>query len=367
MDSLISMEDFNPELIVLEKPKSNKHGGSVIPVKYDCPTRGKIRLLLKTPRAPLPYGVSQFPRADDVKEGEEGKIKYNLNVSYEGFKDKFKGEEKIGVWFDKFKKLETVLVDKLYKGRKLYLGDDKLTKEIIKYNLFSMVKHSKNKDKEITDEYCPTTSFKLPRYVIEPEKKPKGKSDKDHAAGEDAGVSSVKSRFGTKVHDKDGHEITLTDSNLRELFPPRTDIRAVISCSSIWNISGRLSMSWRAEQVKLYPNTSALSYAFGKDSDDEEPEADEAPAKSRPVASLAAADSEDDVEVKAKPAPAPVAPVPVVAEKKVAEKPVKGKGKAAAAVVVPPPAPVKPVSEDEDDGEDDGEDDEDEDDDEGDE
>lgn len=271
MENIISIEEFDPKNIVLNNPTKNTHGGTVIPVHYQCPRRGKIPFIIKLPRCDLPYGVSQFPTADKVEKGKESSVNYSLNISFTGFDDKFKNNPQIGMFFDKWKKMEKHIHKQLVAGSQKYLKDDVDSVKVMEKMCWPIVKHSKDKDTgKITNKYPPTFSIKLPRY----------------------GKEGVEPKFNTKVFDHNNKEVTLTTDNVYETFPRYSEIKGLIQCSSLQRVA-KLSMSFRAVQVKTYPGKNQIAgNAFAGDSDDED--SNQAPAKA-----AVAEDSEDNAAANA--------------------------------------------------------------------
>jgi len=53
------------------------------------------------------YGSSQYPPVKEVKKNEENKVNYSLQISFTGYDNKFKSNEKNGMLYDKL----TVLQD----------------------------------------------------------------------------------------------------------------------------------------------------------------------------------------------------------------------------------------------------------------
>jgi len=286
MENIITIEEFDPKNIVLNLPTQNTHGGSVIPIHYQCPRRGKIPFILKPPKCELPYGTSQFPTADKVIKGKEKEVNYSLNLSFSGFDDKFSKNSKVGMFYDKLKKMEKHIHKELVANSQKYLKDDIKSVSVIEKMCWPIVKHSKDKDTgKVTNKYPPTFSVKLPRY----------------------GKDGAEPRFSTKVTNSNGENVTLTTSNVHETFPRNSEVRCLIQCSSIQKVA-KLSMSFKALQIKTYPGKNQISgNVFENDSDDETPvkskaknDSDDEEVEETPVKSKAKAkkDSEEEVEEK---------------------------------------------------------------------
>jgi hypothetical protein len=257
MENIITIEEFDPTNIVLNNPTKNTHGGTVIPVHYQCPRRGKIPFIIKPPKCELPYGVSQFPTADKVVKGEENKVNYSLNISFNGFDNNFEKNPEIGMFFNKWKKMETHIHKQLLKNCQKFLGSKVKSMDVMESMCWPIVKHSKDKEGEVTNKYPPTFSIKLPRYS----------KNKDGSEPE----------FSTKFIHK-GTESKLTvgstnkesnDHNVYDAFPRYSEARTLIQCTSLQSVA-KLSMSFKAIQVQSYPGKNQISgNAFADDSDDE--------------------------------------------------------------------------------------------------
>lgn len=264
MENIITIEEFDPTNIILNNPTKNTHGGTVIPVHYQCPRRGKIPFILKPPKCELPYGVSQFPTADKVVKGEENKVNYSLNISFAGFDNQFAKNPKVGMFYQKWKKMESHIHKQLVKNSKKYLKDNIKSMDVMEKMCWPIVKHSKDKDGEITNKYPPTFSIKLPRY----------------------GKDGAEPRFSTNLINDQGGESKLTvgptnkelnEFNVYESFPRYSEIRTLIQCTSLQKVA-KLSMSFKAIQVKVFPGKNQISgNAFADDSDDETEPAAKAP------------------------------------------------------------------------------------------
>lgn len=264
MENIITIQEFDPKNIVLNNPTQNTHGGTVIPVHYQCPRRGKIPFILKPPKCELPYGVSQFPTADKVLKGEENKVNYSLNLSFNGFDNDFEKNPEIGMFFKKWKKMETHIHKELVKNSKKFLKDNIKSVDVMEKMCWPIVKHSKDKDGEVTNKYPPTFSIKLPRY----------------------GKDGAEPLFSTKLITKQGNEARLVvgptnkeenEINVYEAMPRYSEVRTLIQCTALQKVA-KLSMSFKTIQVKVTPGKNQISgNAFADDSDDDDEPATKAP------------------------------------------------------------------------------------------
>ena len=256
MENIITIEEFEPKNIVLNNPSKNTHGGIIIPVHYQCPRRGKIPFIIKPPKSELPYGVSQFPTAEKVVKGQEDKVNYSLNISFNGFDNNFENNPKNGMFYKKWKEMESHIHKQLLKNSQAFLKQKVKSLDVMESMWWPIVKHSKNAEGEITNKYPPTFSIKLPRYGKE-------------------GTPLV---FGPKLIDASGKTCKLTvdktntdanEYNVYEAFPRYSEVKTLIQCTAIQNVA-KLSMSFKCIQVQVFPGKNQISgNAFAEDSDDE--------------------------------------------------------------------------------------------------
>lgn len=303
-DKIISFTEFDPSRVVYKTPKDNGFGGTTIPVAYDCPRRGEIPLLLKTPKIRSPFGASQYPMARD--NPAENIVKFSADMSFEGAshypadhenatKSRFSNPE-IGVMYEKFVDLEKT--QKLYlskNGKKLL--NKKYSLEVLEELCNPVVKYSKDKvSKDLDGKYAPKITVKLRR-----DKKEKGSDvllntfnsvkvyttkDKKNA------VNIVAFKSKTK-----GDDVVDTTVPISTVIPFSSDVRGLIYCYGLTVVSGKISMPWFAKQLMVYPGQDEIKEnVFADDSDDDD---DSGPS----VTENAFEDSDDDE------------PVPVVAKK----------------------------------------------------
>jgi len=246
MENIISIEEFEPKNIVLNNPTTNAHGGTVIPIHYQCPRRGKIPFILKTPKCEVPYGVSQFPSAEKVEKGKEDAVGYSLNISFSGFDNNFEKNPKVGMFFTKLQEMEKFVHQQLVKNSKKFLKDNIKSVEVVEKMCYPIIKRSK-KDGEITDKYPPTFTVKMRRY----------------------GKEGTEPQFVTKILSPDGTESKLTVDNRNEKFPRYSEAKSVLHCPSL-QVVAKVSMPFNVIQAMVYPGKNQIvGNAFANDSDDE--------------------------------------------------------------------------------------------------
>jgi hypothetical protein len=272
MENIITLKEFTPENIVLQDPKTTKHG-TKIPLKYNCPRRGLIPLVVMLPRAECPYGFSQYPQDDDVEGDKWDSVKFSLNLSCTGYKDddQFANNPKIGMLFKKWKKMQKIVRKRIQKKAQHYIKRTVKNMDLMNELSYDIVKHSKDKETgEITDKYDPTINVKLPRYSVSKESK------ELYFPSEIYNHKKDKIELPNHVPTREGHSTLV--GILKNTFPRGCDVKPLAQCPSVWWVSKKLSMPWHVIQVKTYPGKNQIKgYAFGDDSDAEVEEEEEKP------------------------------------------------------------------------------------------
>lgn len=279
--NLIKLKDFNPEYVTLGEPSDNGHGGTKIPMRYNCPKRGEIPLTILMPKLDFPFGASRLER--------DGKVSYSVAFSYTGFKNNFEGRADEKMVFEKMKGLERRRNELLAKSSKKYLKKKK-SLEAVEGSSNPIVKHSLDKKTGEEDKHDPTTSCKL--------------YSKDHKEFHNVYVFESSNKK---------QRVPLTVENLSSVVPSRSSGNLMVSCHNTTVVNGIASSPLYCNQIMVFPSEGTIEdnvfddddsddNAFGSDSEDEE-EVKVAPTKAngkdkKEEESEVDEESEEEVEVE---------------------------------------------------------------------
>jgi len=288
-DKLITVEEFQPKNIIYKDPKKNSHGGVTIPYLYNCPRRGEIPFLLKTPKCSLPFGASQYPSKENVIAGKEHEVRYSMELSFTGYSGGDISDPKMKMFFDKMTAFQKERNAFLFKNSKKFLKKTYKSIDVLEELCNPIIKYSRDKQTgEISDKYAPRISTKLGRDR---------KDDKNLDTF--SGVRVYRSTDKSK-------RVEFDISGLQGLFPSRSSVKGLISGTSVSVVSGKVSTPLYAKQLMVFPSEHEIVVnVFADDSDNEDEDA---------VAVCVDSDDEDAVAdkkvpvakpTKSKPAPAP--------------------------------------------------------------
>jgi hypothetical protein len=242
MNNIIDINEFDPSNLVLKDPRDNPTAGKNIPVRYNCPRRGEIPILFKTPRLDLPYGISQWPPPDKCVGVNPTEIKYNLDVFITG-----RDSKKVALFKTKLASFQAGIHNLLQKDSKRLLGKS-CSLEVVQDKCNPILK---NTDEE-SNRPC---SFKLKLRRDEIDK---------------VFTDTIKS---VDVYQSDGSSVTkvpLTIHNLSDVFERKSSLRGLVACYSLTLINGNISIPLRPVQIQTYPGVKAITTnVFLEDSDDE--------------------------------------------------------------------------------------------------
>lgn len=254
MDNIIKLSELNTDYLVFKDPKDNASGGKAIPVRYNCPRRGEILLMFKTPRMDLPYGVSQWPLPQHCTDKNSNEIKYALDMAMTG-----KDVEKANVFYRKMQELESAIHARLQKDSKRLVGKQ-CSLEVIQDKCNDLVKNDRP---DSTRPAC----IKLKLRRDEKDKIPQNtfSSVDVYKAGSSAKV------FLTVNGGSEGGGTSTTGESISDVFERRSSVKGLVALYSLSLINGNISIPLRPIQLQVYPGMKQITtnVFFGDDSDDE--------------------------------------------------------------------------------------------------
>jgi hypothetical protein len=221
-------------------PEVNSDYGNVsIKVSITDEEGNPRNLAVETPWMRAFVGVSTFEAQS--RKGDTYK-KYNLPVSFNNL-----GDPKQAVYRKFIELFDQKLIDAGYDNAASWLKQAGQPKAVIKAFYSAQLKHSKNKDGSINENYPPRTQFKLPAY-----------RNKD-TPGE---------TFSTQVYKDQETRMSVTE------IEKGAQVKNLVECTGIWVVNGKFGAGWRSLQMRVKNPANRNAYAFQEDSDDE----DESPA-----------------------------------------------------------------------------------------
>ena len=238
---IIKAKDFKPENVVFSTPRANKHNGKVVYVNYDFKdgnAPGPLRIQLGKMKAP--FGVSGWDTARADKKNSDPTENSNdtLELSF---------KENQQVIIEKFEKLDDHVIDFGVVNSKDFFKK-KHSKEEIKLFYKSNIKFNENEEGERDDKYPPRFKTKLL---------------KDQKTYD----------YISQVYDDNQKRVSFNIYNHFDIIPKGSECVPIIECAGIWVIGGKIGMSWRPAQLKVYKSDLKLTKCeFLEDSDNEDSE-----------------------------------------------------------------------------------------------
>lgn len=262
--NIVKFDSFDVENVVYGSLKVSEYG-TRIPVRYQNPKTGQqMPLRLQTPKMLLPFGATQFPKPDEVDD--QSKVKYLFNLSFQG-----DGQD-VKSFLKKMEQFQTKLYTDTLKNAQKWVKSKTKSLEVIQEKWFPVLKVGMDKE---GNQYPASMSVKLPRY-------PTSKSD-------------ATLEFKTDVYGKGKSKLQLTPETYHDVIPRYSEAKVILNCDGIWvGKTGKISLSFSALQMKVYPSENKISgYAFEDDDTDDETTTTDKVAESKTMLS----DDSDDEEV----------------------------------------------------------------------
>jgi hypothetical protein len=212
--------------IEYKEPKTLGNGGKQVYLEYNG---GK--LVVQTPKMSLPWSMGKF-------EGDNGQMKYSIDLSFKGKED----NEKLGEFHDFLEKFDEQLVKEGVSHSMAWFKKKGMNEEVLRALFSKQIRESKDKETGEPDGKWPSTvKVKLPF--------------KD-------------GRFQCEVYDNKKKQID--SSQLESTLVRGCEVQALIEHTGIWFAGGKYGCSWRVIQMKVTAASSIKGYAFIDSSDDED-------------------------------------------------------------------------------------------------
>ncbi len=299
---VLTVDEWNPSAVKYMAPKVNERGGKSINLVSKQTNRS---LCFSTPLL-MTWGVSDFV---DEKTGEsDGKYTLSLNFPNEEY-----ANASTNKFLEKLKAFENQIIDDAVVNSEAWWGQE-MSREIVKFNFFSFLKYSKNKDTKKTDfTKPPSIRAKVPFY---------------------------NNKWMVEIYDTKSNLIFPCENELitpMDLIPKLSSVACVLQCGGLWIGGKGWGLTWKLIQCVVKPKE--VVSVYGKCHIQLSPE-DKETMETQPIA-------EGDVDDQSVSEPIP--PAPVSAPTRVVAKPSthaddSDNEDSAPAKAVPTPAPApKPV------------------------
>lgn len=215
MASIQLINKFEPSQLIYEEPRKLETGGKMVYVKYnDSP------LKIQTPTCYAPFGINVYKNEDSNTES------HSLDISFDGYKE----EGQIQTFFNKMQALDDQNTSKGFQYQQAWFRKNYPSEEVIKALYTNIVKFPKDKNGDINTKWSPTFKIKLPRK--------NGKYDFE--------------MFDAKNNKVDPENVQTKGAKMI----------AIVKCTGIWMAGGKFGMTWKAEQIKIYPPNRIQGYCI---------------------------------------------------------------------------------------------------------
>ena len=256
MDNIVKLSELNTDYLIFKDPKDNVSGGKAIPVRYNCPRRGEIPLMFKTPRMDLPYGVSQWPLPQNCTDKNSSEIKYALDMAMTG-----KDPKKANEFYTKMQELQSAIHIHLQKDSKRLIGKQ-CSLEVIQDKCNDLVKNDRP---DSTRPAC--IKLKLRRDE-------KDKVPQNTFSSVDIYKAGSSQKLFMTVDGGSGYNEGGTSNraeSISDVFERRSSVKGLVALYSLSLINGNISIPLRPVQLQVYPGMKQITtnVFFGDDSDDE--------------------------------------------------------------------------------------------------
>jgi len=220
--------DFEPSKVEFGQVRSTKFG-TFVSINYDGG-----ELFIHTPELFTPFDSNYFP------DKEKNSGKWTVRTSLKGGGD-------VAVLEEKLSELDNIVKNKVIQNSQSWMKKKNMSVDVINEIYNPTIKVSLNKETGEPDGKWPSSfQFKL--------------EHKDDA-------------MKCKIYDKSKNEqvVDLEKPNpLGDVLVKGSNIKALIKCSCLWIINGKLGISWVAEQLRVDQGQSQRIIGYALDSDEED-------------------------------------------------------------------------------------------------
>lgn len=223
MDSITFIRNFDVSKVEYGEPKLLDSGMKAVPM-----TCNNAPIIIQTPQCFLPYGINSYTNDANMVES------YEVNMSFKDMNER----DTLKMFYDKMTELDKKNISQALKNSQQYLRMKTTTPDVIDALYTRVVKHPKDKNTgEIIDKYPPTFKIKMP---------------------------SKAGKLTCQVYD----ENKLLVENVNDLHTKGAKVIAIIQCSGLWIISGKIGCSWKLVQMQIFTNPKITGFAIKMDEDD---------------------------------------------------------------------------------------------------
>lgn len=215
---VLTVDEWNPASVKYMAPKINERGGKSISLVSKQTNRA---LCFSTPLM-MTWGISDF--VDSATGESDGKYTLSLNFPNDEY-----ATAATNKFLEKLKAFENQIIDDAVAHSEVWWGQE-MSREIVKFNFFSFLKYSKNKDtKKIDFTKPPSIRAKVPHY------------DNKWAVE----IYDTKSNL---IFPCENEHITPMD-----LIPKLSSVACVLQCGGLWIGGKGWGLTWKLIQCVVKP------------------------------------------------------------------------------------------------------------------
>lgn len=230
---VLKTKEFDVENIVFSKPKTTKHGSTVIYVNYKNPEIGKThKLRLQLPKMPVPGGIQAYQQKD--KQDRVIGVRYSMFLSFANVDTNKRRKTAL----EKFRALDDRIIDGLVRNCRLWLKQPNVTPELAEMLYKRCVKFSKNEDQEPDGKYPDSIKVNLP--------------------------SNDQGEITVDAFDENAEPIRLTGN-----MDKGSSVIPILECNGLWVVGSQLHLSWKVVNIQVFPTDRIRGFAIRPDSEDE--------------------------------------------------------------------------------------------------
>lgn len=181
---------------------------------------GNEPLYILGPKLYCPFGLSQFPKPEDVTKYT--KVKYTLQMNFKGYKEGFKNMETTESLYQFFNELDFLMLNMLKAKSGDFLNQATNDDSIIDKMYQRLIQIPDN------DEYDPFFRLKLPTEYRDNKK------------------------FKTTFFDEKQNDLKLDTETLGKHLENRRWVRPIIKLDCLWYIEGKVYPNIEGHMLKIY-------------------------------------------------------------------------------------------------------------------
>lgn len=215
---VLNVNEWNPSAVKYMAPKVNERGGKSISLVSKQTNRA---LCFSTPLL-MTWGISDFV---DEKTGEsDGKYTLSLNFPNEEY-----ATPSTTKFLEKLKEFENQIIDDAVRNSEVWWGQE-MSREIVKFNFFSFLKYSKNKDtKKVDYSKPPSIRAKVPFYD---------------------------NKWNVEIYDTNSNIIFPCENphlTPMDFIPKMSSVACVLQCGGLWIGGKGWGLTWKLIQCVVKP------------------------------------------------------------------------------------------------------------------